>query len=148
MYGSPTIQQLSQPDIKLSQVNERKVREKQTIHLEQAKQPYERKKKWIKKKNFYRFLFRLIPVTEVTVKILGTSIFLHFQHKALRNFLGLKLNAKSGLQNLCLCSFTILWKIPSTFRKYSCFFRLSFYCFQTVQFDIFSHSLAVTCGKF
>lgn len=28
-----------------------------------------------KKIIFYRFLFRLIPVTEVTVKILGTSIF-------------------------------------------------------------------------
>lgn len=61
------------------------LREKQTIYLEQAKQPYERRN-GSKILSFYRFLLSLIPVIEVNVKILGTSITFNLGTEALIKF--------------------------------------------------------------
>lgn len=59
--GSPTTQSGSYPDINLSQVRTDLLREKQTIYLEQAKQPYETKRKWIKNIHFLQILIQSDP---------------------------------------------------------------------------------------
>lgn len=96
--GSLSIQLCSQPDINLSQVRTDLLREKQTIYLEQAKQPYEIKKTWNKNINFYRFLFSLIPVIVVTMKILGTSITFNFRTEALIKFARTKTKCQKWIE--------------------------------------------------
>lgn len=46
----------------------------------------------------YRFLFSLIPVIEVTVKILGASIIFNFQTKALIKFARTKTKCQKWIE--------------------------------------------------
>lgn len=51
-----------------------------------------------KKKNFLQIFIQIDPCDWSNCEnTRNKHFFLNFQHKALRNFLGLKLNAKSGL---------------------------------------------------